>query len=122
MKWTLAVLAMLAAACGGDDSNGPAQVEAEGSWSGSINNNGGTQIGTMTLTLTETGGTVSGTGNLASSDEGIAVSASGTYSQPSLSLNLAATGFETVNLTATVGEGTMTGTLNGSGFVNSAIT
>jgi hypothetical protein len=52
----------------------------------------------------------------------LAVTASGTYSEPSLSLNLAATGFETVNLTATVGEETMTGMLNGSGFVNSAIT
>jgi hypothetical protein len=52
----------------------------------------------------------------------LAVTASGTYSEPSLSLNLAATGFETVNQTATVGEETMTATLNGSGFVNSAIT
>jgi hypothetical protein len=76
----------------------------------------------MTLTLTEATGTVSGSGNLSSSSAAVAVTASGTYSPPSLSLNLSAAGFETVNLSATVGEQTMSGTLNGSGFVNSGIT
>ena len=113
---------MLTAACGGDGSSGPTRVEAEGSWTGSIKDNSGSQVGTLTLTLTETNGSVSGNGNLASSSEALAVTASGTYSPPNLSLNLSAPGFETVNLSATVGEQTMTGTLNGSGFVNSGIT
>jgi hypothetical protein len=121
MKGLVLALLVLVAACGGD-STGPTKIEAEGAWHGTINDNGGNQIGTMSLTLTETSGSVSGTGNLSNAGTGIAVTATGTYSQPNLSLNLTAPGFSAVNLTATVGQRTMTGTLNGSGFVNSAIT
>jgi hypothetical protein len=121
MKGLVLALLVFVAACGGD-STGPTKIEAEGAWQGTINDNGGNQIGTMSLTLTETSGNVSGTGNLSNAGTGIAVTASGTYSQPNLSLNLTTPGFSATNLTATVGQRTMTGTLNGSGFVNSAIT
>jgi hypothetical protein len=41
---------------------------------------------------------------------------------PNLSLTLSTPGFSDMNLTATVGEQSMTGSLNGSGFINSGIT
>jgi len=109
------------AGCGGD-SSGPSKIEAEGSWSGPVKDNSGTAIATMTLTLTETTGTVAGSGNLSGNGVAEAVTVTGTYAEPHLSLALSAQGFSDINLTATVAATQMTGTLNGSGFVSSAIT
>lgn len=119
MRRLLMLLAL--AACGGD-SNEPTRIEAEGQWSGGIHDNSGTTVGNMTLTLVETSGAVTGSGSLTAGTLGLALTTTGTYTPPSLSLTVTAPGFENMNLTATVGETTLTGTLNGSGFVNSGIT
>lgn len=52
-------------------------------------------------------------------DSSNALTVQGTYSSPHLSLTLA---FEDMNLTATVGETDLTGTVNGSGFLNASVT
>jgi hypothetical protein len=52
----------------------------------------------------------------------VAVTAEGTYATPDLTLTLSAQGFEDVNLSAEVGETSIVGTRNGSGFINSDIT
>jgi hypothetical protein len=119
MRRLILAAALALTACGGD--SGPARIEAEGQWSGGIQDNGAT-IGHMTLTLVETSGAVTGSGNLTAGTLGLALTTSGTYAPPSLSLTVSAPGYNDMNLTATVGETSMTGTLNGSGFVNSGIT
>lgn len=116
---SVAVLAMLVVACGGD--SGPAKIEAEGSWSGPVHDNSGATIGQLALTLVETSGSVTGSGNISGTGVAEALDATGSYSAPSLSLNLTSPGFNTINLTAVVAETQMTGTLSGSGFVNAAI-
>ena len=118
--WAIALATVGTLACGGDDG-GPTPVEAEGSWQGSTTSQSGQQS-TLSFTITETDGTVSGSGNLAAPSESVALSASGTYTEPSLSITFTAQVFNPLNLSATVGETNMTGTLNGSGFLNSAIT
>lgn len=116
----LLILLAFALACGGD-SNEPTRIEAEGQWSGPINNNSGTPLGTMVLTLVETAGAVTGSGNVTAGTESLAITTTGTYAPPNLSLTLSAPGFNDMNLTGTVAETALTGTLNGSGFVNAAI-
>lgn len=108
-------------ACG-SDSSGPAKIEAEGQWTGNIQHNDGTALGTMTLTLSETNSAVTGSGNINAGTEAIALTVVGTYTQPNLSVTLSSQGFSDVNLTATVGETSMTGTMNGSGFTGSSVT
>lgn len=98
------------------------ELEAEGSWSGPVHDNSSAAVGTLSLTLSETNGVVTGSGSLNSASNAIAVTASGTYTPPNLSLTMSAPGFSDLNLTATVGKTSMTGTLNGSGFINSSVT
>ena len=85
----------------------------------------GSWIGTsgtlsMTFTLSQAAATVSGTGNMTGNGVAVALTASGTFSHPGLSMNLTAVGFEPMNYTGTLSGNTITGTLNGSGFVNRA--
>lgn len=109
---------MLLLACGGDKT-GPARIEAEGSWSGSFTV---AEPITLSLTLVETTGNVTGNGTLVSPSASVALSVAGTYVPPALSVSVTAPGFNDLNLSATVGETSMTGTLNGSGFSNQAVT
>lgn len=111
--------ALFLAACGGD--NGPSTPNAEGSWNGPVNDNTGAPIATLQMTLTETNGTVAGTGNLNNAGTAVAITVTGTFTAPQASLNLAANGFSPINMSVTVGQTNMTGTMNGSGFVNAAV-
>jgi hypothetical protein len=108
-------------ACGGD-SNKPTPIEAEGAWSGQVHDNDGSVLGTLSMTLTETSGTVTGNGNISSPTLAEAINVNGTYTEPNLSVSLTSECCNPINLSATVGETTMTGTLNGSGFINATIT
>lgn len=117
--WPLAV-ALCVVSCGGDTPTEPAPIAVQGTWNGPVQVTSSSS-GSMALTLTETNGTVSGSGTLAASGGSVAVTANGTYVPPTLSLTISAPGFSDLNLTATVGEQQMTGTLNGSGFLNSAV-
>jgi hypothetical protein len=121
MRQFLMALALALPACGGD-SNEPSRIEAEGQWVGPVHDNDGSTIGQLTLTLSETNGAVTGSGSLTSPSFSNALTVTGTYVPPSLSLTLSAPGFSDMNLTARVGDTSLTGSLNGSGFINSGIT
>ncbi len=119
-RTALSGLALLVVtACSGGDSTTPTPV-VTGHWVGPFTT--GTTAAQMDLTLTETSGTVSGNGTLTAATQAIAVSTTGTYSPPSISLSITAAGFNELNYSATVSDSTMTGTLNGSGFVATALT
>lgn len=117
MLYAMALAALLWA-CGGDDSSGPSTPDIAGAWSGTVQ-----PSGTLVLNLSETNGNVTGNGTLTAPGVGVSITASGTYvrSTASASLTLSSPGFETVNLNATVTDTKMVGSLNGSGFVNAAI-
>jgi hypothetical protein len=117
----LALLIALLTACGSDGPAAPAAPEpinVSGQWSGPMG--GGV---TLLLTLSQAGSSVSGSGNMSGPGGAIAMSASGTYVEPNLSLTLSAQGYEDMNFTGkTVTRTSISGTLNGSGFVNQPIT
>lgn len=89
---------------------------ATGGWSG---NNSGI---TLSVVLAETGGTVSGSGTLAGTTS-LAVTVAGTHAHPTLSLTFAAPGFQpSVFIGSYTASNTVSGTINGSGFVNFPMT
>lgn len=110
-------LLLLSTACSGD--NGPSRIEVEGTWRGTFTDKG--DVGGIQMTLQEANGAVTGAGSLSITDA-LAVTVTGTYSPPHVSLTLSAPGVENVNLSGTVGETTLDGTLNGSGFFGSGLT
>jgi hypothetical protein len=109
---------VVVAACGGD-STGP-KTTVSGNWTGNAMTVNGSPF-TVGLVLTENTGTVTGTATLTGATS-IALTVTGSYSAPTVGLTMAAPGFSSLNLTATVSGKSMTGTLNGSGFTNTAIT
>lgn len=121
MRYLVLGLMLLAAGCGGGDgSTEPDDPEVEGQWNGPINTDVGS--GSLALTLTETDGSVSGNGTLSVPGDALALTVTGTYAPPNLSLEMTSPGFEPLNLSGDVSEDEIDGTLNGSGFVNIAVT
>ena len=121
MRYLVVGLLLLVAGCGGGDgSTEPDDPEVEGQWNGPINTNVGS--GSLALTLTETSGTVGGTGTLSVTGDALALTVTGTYAPPNISLQMTSPGFEPMNLSGEVTEEEIDGTLNGSGFVNIAVT
>jgi hypothetical protein len=92
----------------------------DGQWNGPINTNVGS--GSLALTLNDAGGNVSGTGTLSVSGDALALTVTGNYAPPNVSLQMMSPGFEPMNLSGTVSEDEIDGVLNGSGFVNIAVT
>lgn len=121
MRYLLFALTLAIAACGGDGgSTEPDIPEVTGQWNGPINTSGA--AGTLALTLNESDGTVTGTGTLSTAGDALALTVTGNYAPPNVSLQLNASGFEPLNLSGSVTEDEIDGTLNGSGFVNVAVT
>ncbi len=121
MRYLLVGLMLLVTGCGGGDgSTQPDDPEVEGQWNGPINTDGGS--GSLAVTLTETDGTVTGTGTLSVTGDALALSITGTYAPPNVSLQMSAPGYEPMNLSGEVSDEEIDGTLNGSGFVNIAVT
>ena len=121
MRWLVLTLVILTAACGsGDGSTEPDDPGIEGQWNGPITTDVGS--GSLALTLTETDGTVTGTGTLTVPGDALALTVTGTYAPPNASLQMNTQGFEPMNLSGKVTEDEIDGTLNGSGFVNIAVT
>jgi hypothetical protein len=108
----------LVAGCKGTEVVTP-KVVVSGGWRGSINQ-GGTPY-TLEMVLIENAGVVTGTATL-TGGTALANTVTGSYTAPTLGLSLSAPGYQPLNLIATVGVGTMTGTLNGSGFLNATFT
>jgi hypothetical protein len=119
---TILLLALTAftVACGGDGGNEPTVPEIEGQWNGPINTSSGS--GSLALTLNAAGGNVTGTGTLTVPGDALSLTVTGNYAPPDVSLQMSSPGFEPLNLSGTVSDQTIVGTLNGSGFVNIAIT
>jgi hypothetical protein len=78
--------------------------------------------GNLALTLNEANGNITGTGALTVSGDALALTVTGNYAPPNVSLQLTSTGFEPMNLSGTLSQDEIRGTLNGSGFVNIAVT
>lgn len=115
-RW--AMVAMLGlAACGGD--SGPDPIDVQGQYAGTIQGDG--SPGQLQLTLVESGGTVTGSGNISSPSQAVALTVTGSYSQPSVSMLLHAQGYEDINVTGTATRDGITGSANGSGFVNGVV-
>jgi hypothetical protein len=76
----------------------------------------------VTLTLQQAGTQVTGNGSLVGSNGSAALTVTGSFSAPNMSLTITSPGFESITYAGTVTGNTMTGTMNGSGFVNVAMT
>ncbi len=119
-KLLLAALVALAAGCGGDGGSDNTPT-LDGLWVGTINTNGG--AGELSLTLNEgNNGQVTGTGTLTVVGDAVALTVTGNYSPPSVSLQMTNPQFEPANLTGTVSNDQIKGSLNGSGLVSIAVT
>ena len=119
-KLLLGALMAITLACGGGDGNGPSTPEAEGQWNGPINTSSGS--GNLALTLNDASGNITGTGTLTFPGDAIALTVTGNYAPPDISLQMTSPGFEPMNLSGTLGDTQIQGVLNGSGFVNIAVT
>ena len=122
MKRTIAAAGVLGtlllSACGGETT-----PTVNGRWSGSATS-ASLGLVTLTLTLSESeNGAITGSGNIVDG-ENVAVTVTGTHADPNVSMNLSlGAQFEAINFAGQfVGDNTITGTLNGSGFTNFAMT
>lgn len=125
MNWKLLpVLAVVLtlAACGDDDPSGPstpAIPTATGQWTGTASGI------SFSFTLSEaSNGSITGSGSASAPTGSIAMTVrSGTHAHPNISLTLGGEGFEDANFQgAFAGDNTITGSINGSGFNNFALT
>ena len=112
-------------ACGGSDASSsqptsPAVVEKPdpaGSWTSS------SAGATLTMVLANANGAVSGSGVYSVGVTSVALTITGAYSASAttVSLSMQATGFQTLNFSGQlINTNQMVGTLNGSGFTNTA--
>jgi hypothetical protein len=73
-------------------------------------------------TLQDTGGDISGNGSFSTTTDATALTIEGTYSAPNLTLTIHSQMFNDFSFSGTVGEASMKGRLNGSGFMNRTVT
>ncbi len=110
-------LALAMIGCSGGDSNAPkTPTTVTGTWVGTSSG------ATVNLVLTENSGTVSGSGTMVAGTASIALTVAGSHNGASVSLTFKTSGFQDTNLTGTFAGNSITGTLNGSGFVNEPVT
>ncbi len=120
MRYLLILLTLMLTGCGDDGPSEPDTPAVQGQWNGVINTNAGS--GSLSLTLNEANGNITGSGTLTVTGDAIALTVTGNYAPPNVSLQMTAPGFEPMNLSGAVNEDEIAGTLNGSGFVNIAVT
>jgi hypothetical protein len=119
-KTLFSALLAMAMACGGDGGNEPSIPDAEGQWNGPINTSSGS--GNLTLTLNGAGGNITGSGTLTVPGDALSLTVTGNHVHPNISLQMSSAGFEPMNLGGTLSDTQIQGVLNGSGFVNIAVT
>ena len=114
------VIAVVLAACGSNSATGvnTSPHALTGKWHGS------SQGVDFDLDLTEkSGGQISGSGQLSGYAAGVLVQVQGTHPDPGFSVTLTHTGYQSATYAgAEVGDSTLGGTINGSGFANFIIT
>jgi hypothetical protein len=79
-------------------------------------------VATLTFTITQTEGRVAGNGAFSDGARSLSVVVTGTYHSPEVTLSIRSAGFESADLTGTVDDLRIIGSLNGSGFVQQAVT
>lgn len=110
---TMLALVLSLASC--KDATAPTPT-VNGSWSGTVSGQA------VTLTLGQTGPSVTGSGTLSGTPRGtLAMSATGTYAHPSLSLTLSNTMTQPANISATMTNGALIGSVQGAGFTGQSI-
>jgi hypothetical protein len=110
---TLLLLGVLNTGCGG--STAP-QAGVDGNWQGST---GGQ---TVSISLASSGLAVSGSGTITPAGlPSYDVTISGTFVVPTLAVTMTSAQHPSIGLTSTVGNGTMSGALNGAEFVDAVI-
>ena len=118
------------AACGGGSSDNitapppPPVATVSGNWIGSYSYTyaGQRYNETVTMNLVDNHGIVSGVGTMGSGSSASAETLSGTFNPPNITLIIHDNTSADAVFTGTVMGSTMSGVLNGSGFVNDAIT
>jgi len=116
----LTAAALTLAACGDSPSEPapPPKPNVSGVWQGTLG------TGTMRLTLNHDtlSNNLSGSGNITGQGVAIALSANGNFADNTVSLTLSSQGYEPMNFTGKHASATITGTVNGSGFDDAAVT
>jgi hypothetical protein len=87
-----------------------------GTWTGNLSG------ASLTMTLVEAGGIVNGNGTFVSGATSLSLTVTGTFAAPTVALSAAAQGYAPMNITGALNGTTITGTVNGSGYVNTAVT
>jgi hypothetical protein len=113
-------VAVLLTACGSNNATGvdTSPHALTGSWHGS------SQGVAFDLDLTEkSGGQISGSGQLSGYAAGVLVQVQGVHPDPGFTITLSHTGYQSATYAgAEIGDSTLGGTINGSGFANFVIT
>ncbi len=112
--WVVLLLALAIMSC--KDSPTEPRLSLNGTWQGFAESAGMV----VTLTLTEANGTVTGNGSLQAL-QSLPVSVGGTFDRPDFLLTMTATGYQPVVFNGAATATRMTGTLNGSGFTDVAV-
>lgn len=120
MRYALSFIALVFSltACGGDSPAAPPPPPPtmSGGWTGT---SGGI---TFAFTLSESTGSITGSGNMSNGADAIALTVAGTSAHPSVSMTWSAPGYQPINFQGTRSGNSVMGAMNGSGFVNSALT
>lgn len=122
MRYALSFVALLLSlgACSGDGPTAPPPPPPPPSMSGAWT---GTSGGiTFTFTLNESSGSLVGSGNMSNGANAVALTVTGTSAHPSISMTWSAPGYQPINFQGTRSGNSVVGAMNGSGFVNSALT
>jgi hypothetical protein len=114
-RFLAAALIAAIVACGGDSTE--PKVSLTGTWVGSLEGS------TLNLALSQSGTDVTGNGAVTAGTTSVPLTVAGTVSNTtSFALTVSSAGFSPLNFSGTFGQTTMTGTVNGSGFTNAAVT
>jgi hypothetical protein len=109
---------MLLVGCGGAGTEPKPTIA--GTWTGNVIT--ANSSSSVTLTLQQSGTSLTGNGAWIGTTGTAALTVSGTFTAPSMSLTIGSPVYDPINFPGTISGRMMTGTMNGSGFVNTSVT